>query len=246
MSSNFRGFLALLLAWPITILCFGTFSIISILTLRRFTSKLPTLTVKVWGSTLLKIAGIRVITHGIEELSEPAPRIIIFNHSSTLDLLWLGKICPPNVIAIAKREFLYIPFFNLLLWSAKSIFLDRKNRDAAVTTLNALAKRIHAGSHSIYIAPEGTRAPAGTILPFKKGPFRLAANTNTPILPLYVSGADKLLPKGENIPKAGEVTITKLPTIPPKYWEEGDFDEQVKKIEALYRDQKQQELDSAQ
>jgi len=66
------------------------------------------------------------------------------------------------------------------------------------------------------IYPEGTRSPDGRLLPFKKGPFHLAAETGFPIVPVTILGTEEMMPKGSNIAKSGTATLVFHSPIDPK------------------------------
>jgi 1-acyl-sn-glycerol-3-phosphate acyltransferase len=72
----------------------------------------------------------------------------------------------------------------------------------------------HGVNMTIY--PEGTRSPDGRLLPFKKGPFHLAAETGFPIVPVTILGTEKMMPKGSNIVRSGTATLVFHPPIDPK------------------------------
>ena len=46
----------------------------------------------------------------------------------------------------------------------------------------------------LWAAPEGTRSPDGKLLPFKKGCFHLALDTEAVIVPVAIRGIHKVLP----------------------------------------------------
>ena len=47
------------------------------------------------------------------------------------------------------------------------------------------------------VFPEGTRSPDGHLRWFKSGPFHLALEARVPIVPVTVSGSQRITPKGE-------------------------------------------------
>ena len=68
---------------------------------------------------------------------------------------------------------------------------------------------------SILVFPEGTRTKDGDIGEFKKGAFRSAVSTGTPLLPVVIDGPYQLLPKkGFRINRKRTITIRVLPPIP--------------------------------
>jgi 1-acyl-sn-glycerol-3-phosphate acyltransferase len=46
----------------------------------------------------------------------------------------------------------------------------------------------------LWAAPEGTRSPDGRLLPFKKGCFHLAMDTEAVIVPVAIRGIHRVLP----------------------------------------------------
>jgi 1-acyl-sn-glycerol-3-phosphate acyltransferase len=64
----------------------------------------------------------------------------------------------------------------------------RKDIKKALTSLIKVEKALNIGI-SFLISPEGTRTLTGELGPFKKGPFHLAKNTGTTIVPIGLIGA---------------------------------------------------------
>jgi 1-acyl-sn-glycerol-3-phosphate acyltransferase len=50
---------------------------------------------------------------------------------------------------------------------------------------------------SYVVYPEGTRSKDGRLLPFKKGAFMMAIDAGVPVVPISVSGATRIMPKGQ-------------------------------------------------
>jgi len=63
------------------------------------------------------------------------------------------------------------------------------------------------------IFPEGTRSPTGALGPFKKGAFHVALDAQSRIVPVAVSGARELMPKGAFRVRPGTVTVQILDPI---------------------------------
>ena len=53
-------------------------------------------------------------------------------------------------------------------------------------------------------------------MPFKKGPFHLAAETGFPIVPVTILGTYEMMPKGSSIVKSGTATLVFHPPVDPK------------------------------
>jgi 1-acyl-sn-glycerol-3-phosphate acyltransferase len=71
--------------------------------------------------------------------------------------------------------------------------IDRSNRTRAVRDLER-AKQMMESGIVLWAAPEGTRSSDGALLPFKKGCFHLALDTEAVIVPVAIRGIHKVLP----------------------------------------------------
>jgi len=57
------------------------------------------------------------------------------------------------------------------------------------------------------VYPEGTRSKTGEVQSFKRGAFYLAAKVGFPIIPVSISGASEILPKGKFKIKSGTIYV---------------------------------------
>ena len=114
--------------------------------------------------------------------------IFASNHASLIDIPLLLIAVNRYTVFIAKNELSKIPIFKSILDRAGFIFVDRKNNDSAVKSMNNLMKDIKKTPRSVAIFPEGTRTRDGKLLPFKKGAAIFAINTNIPVVPVAISG----------------------------------------------------------
>ncbi len=201
-----------------TFFYWAAFVLLAILTGRKLSMAFHRAMAHFWASFILKLFRIRVTIQGLEHLGEAKRRIIIVNHQSNLEILWPCLILPQNYFAIGKKEILYIPFFNLLWWASRMVLIDRKNKDSALQTMQAVKVRLLSEDSSLLVAPEGTRARHGELLPFKKGAFRLAEETGVPIYPVVASGAGICMPKGALLPMPGEIYVRCLEPIETSAW----------------------------
>ena len=142
----------------------------------------------IWGKTLSFIFNIKLIVKGNHNLQD---RNYIFaaNHASLIDIPLLLIAVNRYTVFIAKSELSKIPIFKSILDRAGFIFVDRKNNDSAVKSMNNLMDDIKKIPRSVAIFPEGTRTSDGELLPFKKGAAIFAINTDIPVIPVAISGA---------------------------------------------------------
>ena len=141
----------------------------------------------IWGKTLSFIFNIKLIVKGKHNLQD---RNYIFasNHASLIDIPLLLIAVNRYTVFIAKSELSKIPIFKSILDMAGFIFVDRKNNDNAVKSMNNLMDDIKKIPRSVAIFPEGTRTIDGELLPFKKGAAIFAINTDIPVIPVAISG----------------------------------------------------------
>lgn len=228
-----RGITLLVLAWIYVVIHTSIFTLVSLLTWRKFNHWWLPLNAHLFGHTILWMCGIKLEIEGQEYLSFPTPRVVIFTHQSLLDFLWLCAILPPGAVVVTKKEFMYIPFVNLAIWAAGSLFIDRKNHKRALRTIEALPSRILRERLSLFMAPEGTRSPSGEILQFKKGPFRVASSQNIPLYPVVVHGAFELLPKNRVLPRTGTIRVRCLPPVPTTDWQQGEIESHITDVRSM-------------
>lgn len=148
-----------------------------------------------WARTLLKIAKVSVTIHGLEHLAPGRAYVFAANHKSEFDIFVLQAYLPGQFRWLAKIELFYIPIFGHALRLTGSLPIDRRNRQAAIRSLNQAADKVQSGT-SIIIFPEGTRGTAGQLLPFKKGGFVLAIKSGQPLVPVSISGTRFIQARG--------------------------------------------------
>ena len=121
------------------------------------------------------------------------PYVVVSNHESTADIMLISHL-PWEMKWLAKREMFKIPVMGWLMWLAGDIGVRRGSARSAVEAMRECRERLEKRV-SVMIFPEGTRSTSQELLPFKDGAFRLAIDTQLPILPLALAGTRDALPK---------------------------------------------------
>lgn len=158
-----------------------------------------------WSRGLLEAGRIVVRVEGAERL-RPRPCVYVANHLSAIDIWALVTGLPQVPRFIMKKELLKLPLFGKAAAAAGHIVVDRQRRTAAFGSYQKAAEVLKRGASAAIFA-EGTRSRTGRLLPFKKGPFVLAIAAQIPVVPVVISGAFELMPKGAAWPRSGEVTL---------------------------------------
>tara|TARA_X000001036_G_scaffold311985_1_gene290602 strand:+ start:179 stop:880 length:702 start_codon:yes stop_codon:yes gene_type:complete len=145
----------------------------------------------IWGKTLSLIFNIKLVVKGENNLSNDKNYIFSANHASLIDIPLLLIATNRYTVFIAKKELSKIPIFKSIIDKAGFIFVDRKNNEDAIKSMNKLTSDIKKIPRSIAVFPEGTRTKDGNLQEFKKGPSVLGLNTKMPIVPVAISGSFK-------------------------------------------------------
>jgi len=148
-----------------------------------------------WSKGCLLAAGIRLIVEGAEHLPHDRPLIFMGNHQSYFDIPVLFQATPLPFTWLAKEELFRIPVFGHSIRAAGYIPINRGNGRDSLKSINRAADLVKAG-RSVAIFPEGTFSNDGTLLPFKRGGFILAAMSGVTIAPFSIAGAITVNPPG--------------------------------------------------
>ena len=164
----------------------------------------------------IRAGGIRVVVEGSENIPRGQSCIFLSNHVSNLDPPILLPAIPGMCSVFLKKSLMKIPFVGIAMRMAKYVPVSRgHSRQEAEQSVAIAADALRSGLH-IFIFPEGTRSPDGHLLPFKKGAFFLAADTNAPMVPIVIHGTAQMMRKGSLKIFPGVATIRFLPPIHPR------------------------------
>ena len=148
---------------------------------------------KIWSRFNGFMTPMLVSVVGMENVDRKQSYVIVANHLSLYDIFAVYGWFPVDIRWVMKIELRKIPIMGYMAEKMGHICIDRSNSRAAINTINAAKNRITGGT-SAFFFPEGTRSETETMLPFKKGAFRLAVDMGLPILPLTIVGTNYVLP----------------------------------------------------
>jgi 1-acyl-sn-glycerol-3-phosphate acyltransferase len=165
--------------------------------------------------TGFRVAGIRVLVEGRENVPAGKACIFMANHVSNLDPPGLIPRIPGRTSAFTKRAVFNMPIFGYCLKLGEYIPVERAgNVASAKESVAAAGLLLEKGIH-ITTFVEGTRSKDGKLLPFKKGPFYLAMQTGAPCIPVSIYGTETLMAKGSFGIKPGTVHFAFHPPLTP-------------------------------
>jgi 1-acyl-sn-glycerol-3-phosphate acyltransferase len=114
---------------------------------------------------------------------------------------------------VAKKELLKVPVLGQGMSFVNIIAIDRSNPERARQSMDK-ARDVMNDGYSFGVFAEGTRAMPGELLPFKKGAFHLAVQTQGPIVPVAIKHTDVLMGKNTGLAYSGEIEMVLLAPIP--------------------------------
>jgi 1-acyl-sn-glycerol-3-phosphate acyltransferase len=154
----------------------------------------------------LALTGIRFKVSGREHIPLDRTAVYCSNHQSNVDPPILFHALHPRMHILYKHEIDQIPVLARAFRMGGFIPVDRRNKEAAMRSIEAGAASIRSGN-SFLIFPEGTRSRTEELLPFKKGGFVMAIRAQAPIVPVAIQGGRAAMRRGSWIIRPVTVTI---------------------------------------
>ncbi len=134
-----------------------------------------------WARTWLKFIGMGIRLGG----SFPKDKrfVIVANHISYLDTVNIYASIPEYFRTLAKKEMVNIPIFGFV-YKQLAILVDRSSTESRAKSMRLMWRQLKNECH-ITVFPEGTFNETGEPMKeFYDGAFRLAINSQIPVLPL--------------------------------------------------------------
>jgi 1-acyl-sn-glycerol-3-phosphate acyltransferase len=171
---------------------------------------------KIWMSLYLFLSGCRFKVTGKEVFDTTTNAVIVCNHNSLIDIPVSFPFLPRANKTIAKKSFSKIPIFGLI-YTFGTVLVDRRDERSRKQSVDDMKKVLETGLDML-IYPEGTRNRTNEPLKcFHNGAFKLAIETNKPIIPVVLLHTKKILPaKPAMYFNPGKIQMDILPAIYPE------------------------------
>jgi len=147
----------------------------------------------IWAKLCCAIVPLNVIIKGKKNYTRNQSYVVVANHQSMADIPVIHGHLGLNIKWIMKKELGKIPVFGAACHHLGCIYVDRKNHVSAIQSIEKAKKNLSKNACVLFFA-EGTRSRDGKVMPFKKGAFKFACETNLPILPLTIKNSFHVLP----------------------------------------------------
>lgn len=148
-----------------------------------------------------------------EKLSQPC--IYICNHKSGLDA-FLMALLPGEIVQVVNIWPFKIPVIGWYARWAGYLSVREIPFDLFLKEAEALLST----GVSIAAFPEGTRSGEGPAGPFHSALFRVAQATGFPVVPVCISGNERIPRKGSWWLRPGRITVKALPPIGPEVFQQ--------------------------
>lgn len=146
-----------------------------------------------WIFYLITFLYIRIVfpckVVGKQNFEKRKPVIVVCNHRSNVDVLYLQEYLPEKKFFLAKKELFKNKVFSWIIKTGGAVPIDRQNIDfgAIKTSLQILKNQ-----KKLVIFPEGMRNKTGDDLQaLKNGAAMLAIKAKVDILPMYIQKRGK-------------------------------------------------------
>ena len=148
---------------------------------------------QVWMGLFLFLSGCSFKVTGKDVFDGLENSIVVCNHNSLIDIPISTPFLPRANKTIAKKSFVYVPLFGWV-YKFASVIVDRKDNQSKKASYEKMKNVLNNGLDML-IYPEGTRNRTNAPLKsFYDGAFKLAIETQKPIVPVVLLNTKKVLP----------------------------------------------------
>ena len=148
----------------------------------------------------------RMKVKGEENIPKSGGFIVACNHVSYLDPLALGAASPRDLNFMARDSLFRVPVFGRLIAAVDAFPVKRDSADKSA--LKEAIRRVRRGL-GLALFPEGTRQDSlETNVRPQAGIGFLAAKLAVPVVPAFISGTEKALPKRAKFIRKAQVSVS--------------------------------------
>lgn len=141
------------------------------------------------------------------------PAIYASKHQSAWETMAFSHILPKPVFVL-KQELKSVPFFGWYLSKMRMIAVDRAAGASAMRSMVLQGRAVIKDGYSVVIYPQGTRVAPGVSAPYHPGVYALYRSLNVPVIPIALDSGRRWR-RNSFLKRAGTITVSILPAIPP-------------------------------
>jgi 1-acyl-sn-glycerol-3-phosphate acyltransferase len=159
---------------------------------------------------------VRVRYEDHDSLKTSGPCLVVCNHRSSSDPFLMACLPLPEVIQVVNTWTLSLPLWGL---AAKLAGYLSINQMPVEEFFRRAAQLLREGV-SIAAFPEGTRSGGPVMGPFHGTMFRLALQEKAAIVPLCISGNERIPARRTMLLRPGRITLRRLPALTWEYYKD--------------------------
>jgi len=152
-------------------------------------------TIHWWARRICRIGRIRLQVSGAEKIRPDRAYLFVSNHRSPADIPVLFDAIPQNAAFVANGMFRMIPAFSFWMRASGTVFIEQGNQKAELAAFKTMIRRLKQG-RSLILFPEGHTHQGPGIDTFSRGGIYAAVLAGVPIVPVCLSGTDKVIRPG--------------------------------------------------
>lgn len=162
------------------------------------------------------LAGLKLRIVGRENILRGRAAVYAANHSSNIDPPALYSALQPlypKLRILYKAELRKVPLLVWVFDAGHFVPIERQSRGRSFAAVDLAVKGLVDGN-SFMVFPEGTRSRTDQLLPFKAGGFVMAIRSQSPVVPVAISGGKHAMRKGSRLIWPTTITVKYLPAVP--------------------------------
>lgn len=138
----------------------------------------------------------RVRISGLENVPPTGPLLVVGNHLHNVDPLLISVAIPRPVHYMAKKELFAVPLVGRVIRVGGAFPVDRGTADRNAIRIASLNLK---QGIAVGMFPEGTRSKSRALKTALPGAAAIAQLTGAPILPVAITGSERLFVKSVSI-----------------------------------------------
>jgi 1-acyl-sn-glycerol-3-phosphate acyltransferase len=147
----------------------------------------------------------RIRVNGTEQVPKTGAFLLVCNHASNLDPVIVAHSAARPVAFMAKEELFRVPILKDVIRTYGAFPVKRGSGDRGA--FRVALEALNAG-WAVGIFLNGTRTEDGRIPTPQLGASMIAAKAGVSLLPMAISGSERILPKGKTIPTLAHLHVS--------------------------------------
>ncbi len=140
----------------------------------------------------------RRIVEGIQNIPRKGPLLLLCNHRSDCDVIFVQLACNRHISFMAKSDLFQIRVIGkfMAFWQAFAVHKGASDREALRHAIDLLIDQ-----RLVCVFPEGQTSETSQLLPLQPGVALIASQSKAPVLCAGINGTERVLPYSKTRPQ---------------------------------------------